>query len=768
MRHKIHHRGIALLLLTAVSCGVSFAQRLGQVTNTLSPTVDSAAIADLNSTLETEISIDASGDTLIVYKYKSVGLGEISAADIADAENASLASGSVYDDNTAVLKPPPLRPLSPFFGKIDITEAVSPTGARIYDIPIMTAAGCRLTPNVSLSYNSQSGNGVAGYGWNIAGGSAISVVGKSIHYDGATAAADLGNPPTCAFALDGVRLVANLGPLKEYQYETAQGFILVKKHMSSNNVSHFTVAYPNGNTATFGFTYNTRMLPVYPITELRDANGFTVNFSYEESGNCLYLTSIRYGGKSADSHPAEIAFTYTGRKDFTTVYVGGVAMTADKLLTAITTSDIVGGGKTTMREYLLTHEYDEVNRLTTVACTCGSSHFQPLTFSYGTARDNSNAALTKENSTILSKYYSTSKGYKIDVTRGKLLKGEFDDGLILLPGCFESWAEIGKYRLNILGNKYYFPAYGSTFPEDLNIMVLPSVSDYAIDSIKTEKGFQTIQAVDVSGSGNDHILKLNVTGCAKNLTRFKLTEYSYDTGSLAPVRSYAFSINKSLEIGGGKYSPACCSYLWGDFIGNGKTELLVVAYDLNGNKASVHLVDLNKGQYVGEAVQLTDFNASLQTLCPLDIDGDGKAELCRAKADSTWIYTMSGDKFELQHADPTIGADAFGERAIWGDINGDGKLDYVLAPKKSYRDIVRRMMPVWTSSICPMCGQHEPTTESSAVNCRKCGGDIKQFCLDHPAALRCRVCKSELNVAQGTYTPVCTIHGSMAECDVDL
>ena len=768
MRHKIYLRAITLLLLMAVSCGMSFAQRIGQVTNTLDNKSDSAAIAELNATRETEIFVDSSGDTLIVYKYNAVGLDEISAADIVDAENASLTSGGVYDDNIAVLKPPPLRPFSSFVGKIDITEAVSPTGARTYDIPIMTAAGCRLTPNVSLSYNSQAGNGVAGYGWNITGGSAISVVGKSIHYDGATAAADLANPATCAFSLDGVRLVENLGPLKEYQYETAQGFILVKKHMVGGNVSHFTVAYPNGNTATFGFIGNTRMLPVYPITELHDANGFTVNFYYTESDNCFYLTSIRYGGKSADSHLAEIDFTYTDRNDYTTVYVGGVAIAVSKLLTGITTSDIIGGSRTIMREYLLTHEYDEVNRLTTVACTSGSSHFQPLTFSYGNPTDNRNAALTKEHNTILSKYYSTSKGYKIDITRGKLVKGEFNDGLILLPGCFESWAEIGKYRLNILGKKYYFPAYGSTFPEDLNIMVLPSMSDYATDSIKTEKGFQTIQAVDVSGSGNDHILKLNVTGCAKNLTRFKLTEYSYDTGALAPVRSYAFSINRSQEIGGGKYSPACCSYLWGDFRGDGKSDLLIIAYDLNGNKASAHLVDLDKAQYIGEAMSLADFNASSQTLCPLDIDGDGKAELCRAKADGTMIYALAGDKFVYQRTDPTIGTDAFGERALWGDINGDGKLDYVLTPKKSYQNIVRRMMPVWSKSICPMCGQHEPTTESDAVNCSKCGGNIKQFCLDHPATLRCRVCSSVLDVGQGTSTPLCTIHGSMVECNVDL
>lgn len=89
-------------------------------------------------------------------------------------------------------------------------------------------------------------------------------------------------PEKCAFALDGVRLVDNLGPLEEYQYETAQGFILVKKHMSGENVAYFTVAYPNGNTATFGFTDNKDMQVVYPITELCDSKGFRIDFSYED------------------------------------------------------------------------------------------------------------------------------------------------------------------------------------------------------------------------------------------------------------------------------------------------------------------------------------------------------------------------------------------------------------------------------------------------------------------------------------------------------
>lgn len=48
--------------------------------------------------------------------------------------------------------------------------SVSLSGGATYDIPIIVPTGINgVTPKISLAYNSQGENGMAGYGWNITG-----------------------------------------------------------------------------------------------------------------------------------------------------------------------------------------------------------------------------------------------------------------------------------------------------------------------------------------------------------------------------------------------------------------------------------------------------------------------------------------------------------------------------------------------------------------------------------------------------------------------
>src|SRR6187551_3714333 len=64
---------------------------------------------------------------------------------------------------------------------------VSGTGAVSYSIPITVLSGTNgMQPNINLVYNSQSGESIAGWGWNFSVMSVISRAGKNNYYNGIT------------------------------------------------------------------------------------------------------------------------------------------------------------------------------------------------------------------------------------------------------------------------------------------------------------------------------------------------------------------------------------------------------------------------------------------------------------------------------------------------------------------------------------------------------------------------------------------------------
>ena len=91
-------------------------------------------------------------------------------------------------------------------GSMNGSFAVNEMGAATYTIPIDVPQGISgMRPNIALTYNSQSGNGVCGMGFSIAGLSSITRVPRSVYYDGV--AKGIKYDATDAYALDGKRLL---------------------------------------------------------------------------------------------------------------------------------------------------------------------------------------------------------------------------------------------------------------------------------------------------------------------------------------------------------------------------------------------------------------------------------------------------------------------------------------------------------------------------------------------------------------------------------
>lgn len=721
------------------------------------PVIDSIVKPEKNLVIEREVR--AKGDTIFRYKYQAVDLGPIEdkAPTILYKEEPKRALRSAMPALQSVAEKG-----NHYVGKIPFNEGVTPTGGKTYAIPILTAPCKGQAPQVAIAYNSQGGNGTAGYGWNVIGASAINVVGKTIHYDGQTAAVDLSKPAECAFALDGVRLVRNTGTLTQYDYETSQGFVLVKKHLANGEIAYFTVAYPNGNTATFGFKNNTKTQPAYPITEMVDRNGYKINFEYTVSGNCHFLSRIAYGGRSEAEHTAEMLFNYEARKDFTTVYLSGVALAADKLLKSVVSRNKVGNTFEELCTYRLSHELKDVSQLVQIGCSSGGVEMAPLKFGYAYRNTIDSGTLQCEAKLVLSKYFKNTYNDNPLYIRGKFVKDHYSDGLVTMPNKYSPYTVLSQIK--IAGANIAILC-GSGYPADQDILIAPGLSFYnTMRKIKTESGFQTIQAADVDGDGVDEIVKVNFGDNSKDNTQLRISTYTCNDLGMKPT-VFNIALNGVFRLSEIFYSPMSREYFFGDFLGTGKAQLLAISHDktLMGHDVTswFSLIDINGKAKISETT-LFSFGSS-STVFPLDVNGDGKMELCH-HVDAGWdVYTYSTAQNRFTKLYELRGKNAPPEYSnVFGDINGDGKMDILNPPVWSYHSYSDRDLPVWAPPFCPKCGKPDPILDYRFTDCDHCSEDLEKYYNDSPYQARCIKCNSKLGSTDWSVPPLsCRTHGDI-------
>lgn len=242
-----------------------------------------AGLTDSRHIADSAVAVMPDGDTVVSYCFTSVKLQENKAKgpsvkrftnlDASSSKKSSPRTVSVtssIDSNRAV-------------GAIPIRSGLTPTGSRTYTIPVATSAYSNYSPDISLCYNSLSGEGDAGYGWNLCGLSSITVRGQNRYYDGKYKVANFRSPDS-VYALDGDPLVTNDLCVADtaYKYVTAHGKALVRRINNDDGTPKcFKVRFPDGSKATYGnenyypSTYN------YQITEREDASGNKIRYVYE-------------------------------------------------------------------------------------------------------------------------------------------------------------------------------------------------------------------------------------------------------------------------------------------------------------------------------------------------------------------------------------------------------------------------------------------------------------------------------------------------------
>lgn len=583
-------------------------------------------------------------------------------------------------------------------GEIPMEAGVSPTGARTYQIPIVTAAGFKLTPSIALGYNSQAGEGWVGYGWDIQGLSTISLINKNVYYHGVAKGASV-EDKDAVFALDGVPLVRNSNSATSaaYPLETASGHILVAPERNSQGyVTRFTALYPNGLTVVYGVESDKAFnLPSYPAVESRDLDGNKIEFNYYwdlVDGNHR-ISSIRYGFDDLGRCKGEIAFSYAYRYRLGTYYAGKSVCKNHRLTRVISKNE----GEQIGNYSLSYEEKENVFLLTKVEYTSETDSLRPLEFTYGddeVGSEETDYLYKKDDPLFLSSAF-TQEDVDLYYRRGKFVANSFNDGLLIYPSFPEY--EVTDHRKPLFGHNYY--EFGSLYPKDQKILFAPSLSDIndVDDSIVTGEGFQTIEAVDVNGDGIDEIVKVNFDGTVNTSTRLLITVYRCNSSGI-PVVDYSFTVLVN-GVHSNKYftSPARRSYYWGDFSGDGKIQLLTVAFDKNYNGTRTYdqvsyaaLIDISGKRKLSEEELFAFPIDKAGCLITCDIDNDTRTELCYATDSGLDVYRLQATKYfskentysEITSASLTVPKSPY----YITDINGDGYIDIVRSPFEGSAD----------------------------------------------------------------------------------
>src|SRR6185437_8967611 len=177
-------------------------------------------------------------------------------------------------------------------GRTPGSFAVSPTGSSTYTIPIWAPPGPRgLQPNIALVYNSQSGSGVMGPGWSIAGLSSIYRCNMTFAQDAAPAPVAMTYAD--AFCLDGKRLrLTSSDSLNTYgqddttyQTEIADFSNVTAHGTAGNGPASFTVQGKNGLTYEYGVGGNSQVLAgstayVWMLDKVTDRAGNVMALAY--------------------------------------------------------------------------------------------------------------------------------------------------------------------------------------------------------------------------------------------------------------------------------------------------------------------------------------------------------------------------------------------------------------------------------------------------------------------------------------------------------
>lgn len=606
-----------------------------------------------------------------------------------------------------------LLPVASVWAQVDVSKPVggttayldqTATGGAAYTVPIQLPPGTNnAEPQLSLSYNSHAGNGIAGVGWNLAGLPAITRAGKNNYYNGIANPVSYTNSSD-AFVMDGMRMFAVTGSNGAngtvYGFEN-ENYSKIESFGGTENTGPdwFKVTGKDGTVMEFGNTADSKLLTetvttggslatmVWYLNKITDRNGNYILFNYTtvNFARTVVINEINYTGNAAAGLAPynKIKFNYASRPDVTTTYEAGFSSVLGAMLSSI----VITTSGQPFKSYQLAYETVQGQPFLQTITETGTNGvaLNPIRFSYGNN-------VTAEDVRILPPYpFLPSQD---------CIAGDFD-------GDGQTDVLTASYNFDNNGFKYHtkyqifrnFNAFGSVgMVSYLYSYSLPS--NVEVMGVK-ENSFYNFMAQDYDGDSKDDVVFMQTgqTGSGSSARRYlqQITInhtriYTPSSGWTYLSKVYNQLPQKSLYVNPCKYiSKTGRFFLPGDFDGDGAQDYLLIlginpdnsygAFLSSPAKQVLNQEILNFG--VGTNTYGDFYATSIATaddIIPFDVDGDGKTELLVVKGSTSYVVSVFpvSATTGYQYAAKTLFTTnevAAGYRIFPGDFNGDGKTD---------------------------------------------------------------------------------------------
>lgn len=548
-------------------------------------------------------------------------------------------------------------------GTLGGTVDVGLLGGAIYNIPINLPEGLGgITPQLSISYNSQSQNGLLGWGWDLIGISAITRTGGTLYHDGYVSAI---NYVKDRFCLDGNRLMkvgSGTYGANNVSYRTEQdqlNKIVSYRETGTQGPSYFKVWTADGKIMHYGSSTDSKALKtttqhinVWLLKKVEDRYGNQMEYFYQNESDTYRLSRITYSSNENDniSPSFSVELNYNDREDIEVAYIGNSIYRKKHILNSIS----IKNGNSEMYSYRFIYQEPQPQNgypyhlLTEIRLFAGDTHINPTRIQWG---DNNYSATSSSNLKVNVSTNNIDNAFVHAVKFSGDFNGDGFTDVVAVRQNDKNQYERADVFINkgVSGNLTFDFARSFSLNSDISWIQIADLNGDGLDDLiftRRNRGF-----IVLPDRIYTDIYLCEKTASALNFSHYDLPDYL---------------IPKSMVE----------AHLTGDFFGEGKSSILIQAATSDPFFADhSFLISYSESE---DCFVRQRFNQILNAdrFFPADYNGDGITEILYKKgngetciaqlAQSNETYTFN----ETSYANPNFWDDCFP-----GDFNGDGMTD---------------------------------------------------------------------------------------------